>query len=112
MELEDKMKMIKYIEMINPASEKVVDVEERARKREHKELTREVNKARELEIVETKNKELKARMGRVYQKVGRQTMPRSQKKQVKREVREVKIDEETLDRQRYLGELLPVNPTS
>lgn len=34
-------------------------------------------------------------------------MPRSQKKRVKREVRVVKIDQETLDRQRYLGEEIP-----
>jgi len=43
-------------------------------------------------------------MTKVFKKEGRQTMPRSQKKSVKREVRVVKIDEETLDRQRYLGE--------
>lgn len=53
---------------------------------------------------EKKNKELEARMTKVFKKEGRQTMPRSQKKSVKREVRVVKIDEETLDRQRYLGE--------
>jgi hypothetical protein len=45
-------------------------------------------------------------MTKVFKKEGRQTMPRSQKKSVKREVRVVKIDEETLDRQRYLGEFV------
>jgi hypothetical protein len=37
-------------------------------------------------------------------------MPRSTKKRVKREVRVVKIDEGTLDRQRYLGEIIGENP--
>lgn len=36
-------------------------------------------------------------------------MPRSEKRAVKREVKVVKIDQETLDRQRYLGEEIPEN---
>lgn len=47
-------------------------------------------------------------MDRVYQKVGRTAMPRSMKKKVKREKTEVKIDEHTLERLRYLGQLDPI----
>ncbi len=46
-------------------------------------------------------------MSRVHVKSGRVQMPRSEKPQVKREVQVVKIDQETLDRQRYLGEAIP-----
>lgn len=46
-------------------------------------------------------------MDRVYQRQGRQAVPRSEKRAVKREVKVVKIDQETLDRQRYLGEMIP-----
>lgn len=55
-----------------------------------------------------KNKELKARMDRVYQKLGRTAMPRSMKKKVKREKTEVKVDDLTLEKLRYLGQLDPV----
>lgn len=54
--------------------------------------------------------ELKNRMSRVYEKVGRQPMIRSQKKAVKREVVEVKIDADELARLRYLGMALPTDP--
>jgi hypothetical protein len=37
--------------------------------------------------------------------MGRQAMPRSMKKKVKREKAVVKIDEHTLDRLRYLGQI-------
>lgn len=53
-----------------------------------------------------KNEELQKRMQRAYQKQGRQSMARSQKKRVKKEVLVVKEDQETLDRQRYLGEMI------
>lgn len=46
-------------------------------------------------------------MERKYEKVGRTGMPRSMKKKVKREVKEVVEDEEVKDQRLYLGELLP-----
>ena len=51
-----------------------------------------------------KNAELKARMERVVQKVGKPTMQRSVKKRVTKEIKEVKVDEDRLDIIRYLGE--------
>ncbi len=60
-------------------------------------------------MLKKKNDELRSRMDRVYEKVGRQIMPRSQKKSVKREVRVVQVDQDTLDRQRYLGEIADSN---
>ena len=54
-----------------------------------------------------KNDELKERMDRAYVRQGKVQMVRSKKPQVKREVQVVKIDQETLDRQRYLGEVIP-----
>jgi hypothetical protein len=53
---------------------------------------------KEQEFIERKNMELKSRMDRVYEKVGRQPMLRSQKKTVKREIVEVKIDADDLAR--------------
>lgn len=97
------MKQIHYMELIN---EKDVAAEEKNRKTEYKKQLREINALKEKEANDKKKTELADRMGRVFQKVGRQTMPRSQKKVVKREVRVVKVDQETLDRQRYLGELV------
>jgi len=43
-------------------------------------------------------------MIRVYQKVGRTAMPRSEKKVVKKEKVQVKVDEVTADRLKYLGD--------
>lgn len=51
-----------------------------------------------------KNAEIKARMDRVAKKVGKAMMPRSTKKKLKKEVVVVKVDEDRLDFQRYLGE--------
>ena len=46
-------------------------------------------------------------MERKYEKIGRQAMPRSMKKKVKKEKKQEVQDEETLDQQRYLGEIQP-----
>ena len=51
-----------------------------------------------------KNAELKARMDRVVQKVGKPLMPRSTKKRIKKEIKQEKIDEDRLDVIRYLGD--------
>ncbi len=59
-----------------------------------------------------KNQELRLRMERVYEKVGRTAMPRSMKKRVKREKTEVKIDEHTQDRLKYLGHLEPLESSN
>lgn len=53
---------------------------------------------------QAKNLELKARMDRVVEKVGKAMMPRSTKKKIKKEVVVVKVDEDRLDFMRYLGE--------
>jgi len=58
-------------------------------------------------MADKRKEELGKRMDRVFQRQGRQAMPRSEKCAVKREVKVVNIDQETLDRQRYLGELIP-----
>ena len=51
-----------------------------------------------------KNAELKARMDRVVQKVGKPLMARSTKKRIKKEVKEETVDEDRIDLIRYLGE--------
>lgn len=61
---------------------------------------------REKKAFEKKTEELKERMKRVHKKVGHQSMPRSTKKTIKREVTVQKVDQEMLDRQRYLGEFI------
>lgn len=81
--------------------------QEKERKGVYKREQREINTVLEKEMADKKKEELGKRMDRVYQRQGRQAMPRSEKRQVKREVKVVKIDQETLDRQRYLGELIP-----
>ena len=43
-------------------------------------------------MADKKKEELGKRMDRVYQRQGRQAMPRSEKRAVKREVKVVKID--------------------
>lgn len=96
------MKEIKYIEQID---ENEVNKEEKGLKGIYKKEQREKNQKKEKEMNDKKNSELRARMDRVYQKLGRTAMPRSMKKKVKREKAEVKIDEHTLDRMRYLGQL-------
>ena len=50
---------------------------------------------------------LNARMTKVYKREGRKQVTRSDKPQVKKEVVVEKVDQETLDRQRYLGETIP-----
>lgn len=107
-EIEDKMEQIHFIERIDEAE---VIREEKAAKQAYKREVRDQKQIEKQEQIDQKNAELKSRMKRVYEKVGRQAMPRSQKKSVKREVRVVKIDQETLDRQRYLGELIPDSMT-
>ena len=89
-------------------NEDEVNTEEKSRKAVYKKDQREKNQLREKEATDKKNAELRLRMERVYEKVGRTAMPRSQKKRVKREKTEVKIDEHTLDRIKYLGHLEPV----
>ena len=96
------MKEIKYIESID---EPEVNKEEKGLKGIYKKNQRETNQNKEAETNEKKNGELRARMDRVYQKVGRTAMPRSMKKKVKREKAEVKVDEHTLDKLRYLGQM-------
>ena len=100
-ELEENMKQLHYMEIID---EVAIRKEEKARKDLYKKDLRDQFTKKEQELIDKKNKDLQMRMERKYIKVGRTTMPRSQKKRVKREVRVVKIDQETLDRQRYLGE--------
>lgn len=96
------MKEIKHIE---DEDDNEVTKEEKALKGEYKRAQREKNHVIKQEQTEKKNAELRLRMERVYQKMGRQAMPRSMKKKVKREKAVVKIDEHTLDRLRYLGQI-------
>jgi hypothetical protein len=94
------MKEIKHIEDIDEAE---VNKQERELKGHWKKDQREKNQKKEKEMTDKKNAELRARMDRVYERVGRTAMPRSMKKKVKREKQEVVIDEHTLDKLRYLG---------
>lgn len=82
----------------------MVKTQEKERKGVYKKL-----QLQQKQIVEereniAKNAELKARMDRVVEKVGKAMMPRSTKKKIKKEVVVVKIDEDRLDFMRYLGE--------
>lgn len=95
------MREIGHIENLDPLE---VVREEKTCKAEYKKHQREDNLEIEREQNDRKNMELKARMDRVVSKVGKPTMPRSTKKRIKKEVVEVKIDEDKLDYIRYLGE--------
>jgi hypothetical protein len=88
-EIEDKIEQIHFIERIDEAE---VIKEEKAAKQAYKREIRDQKQKEEQEQIDSKKEELKSRMKRVYEKVGRQAMPRSQKKQIKREKRVVKID--------------------
>ena len=103
-QLETYMKEIHYIEELD---ESEVIREEKTLKGDYKKRQREENMNKEKEANEKKNKDLKERMKRVYEKLGRVAMPRSMKKKVKREKAEVKVDMDTLDQLRYLGEMQP-----
>ena len=94
------MKEMKHMEDID---ESEVNKQERELKSHWKKEQREKNQKREKEMTDKKNAELRARMDRKYERVGRVAMPRSMKKKVKREKQEVIIDEHTLDKMRYLG---------
>ena len=94
---------MKEINHIEEEDDTEVNKEEKALKGEYKRAQREKNALIKVEQTEKKNAELRLRMERVYQKVGRQAMPRSMKKKVKREKAVVKVDEHTLDRLKYLG---------
>ena len=98
------MREIDHIESIDPAE---VTKEEKAAKGRFKTNQREENNRIEKEQNERKNQEINARMDRVVQKSGKPTMPRSMKKKIKKEVVEVKIDDDRVDIVRYLGEDLP-----
>jgi uncharacterized protein (DUF4415 family) len=95
------MREISHIEQLDPQE---VSKEEKTCKADYKKRQREENLQIEREQNDKKNAELKARMDRVVSKVGKPTMPRSTKKRIKKELVEVKIDEDKLDYIRYLGE--------
>ncbi len=78
--------------------------EEKHCKGEYKKKQREENIRIEQEQNEVQQANMKARMDRVVQKVGKALMPRSTKKKIKKEVVVVKVDEDRLDFMRYLGE--------
>lgn len=94
---------MREIDHIQQEDEGEVNRQEKEIKSTWKKEQREKNQTREEEMTNKKNAELRARMDRVYEKFGRQAMPRSMKKKVKREKQVEVIDEHTLDRMRYLG---------
>lgn len=108
MHLEYYMKEIDHIEN---EDESAVIREEKTLKGEYKSKQRAINQEKESKMAEKKKNELNARMDRAFKKVGRTAMPRSMKKKVKREKQEVVVDEETLDRLKYLGEVEPPTET-
>lgn len=83
------MREINYIEDID-ANE--VKNQEKELKNAYKQKLRETTQASQKAADDAKKAELKARMDRIYKKVGRTAMPRSMKKKVKREKVEVKED--------------------
>lgn len=99
--LEGYMREIEYIEALDPQE---VNAEERNCKVEFKKHQREEFVRVEQEQNEAKNRELRARMDRVVTKVGKPTVPRSTKKRIKKQVVEVKVDEDRVDFIKYLGE--------
>ncbi len=98
------MKYLEYIEKIN---EPLVKEHEKVQKDIYKKAKNEAKFAMEEKLIMLKNEALKARMTKVYKREGRKQVTRSDKPEVKREVVVVKIDQGTLDRQRYLGEAIP-----
>lgn len=82
----------------------VVNKQEKERKGVYKKVQLQQKQIVEERENMAKNAELKARMDRVVEKVGKAMMPRSTKKKIKKEVVVVKIDEDRLDFMRYLGE--------
>jgi hypothetical protein len=90
-QIEYYLKEINHIDNLEPGE--VIRGREN-RKGEYKKLQREEHIRIESEQNEKKNAELKARMDRVVQKVGKPMMGRSVKKRIKKEVVEVKIDED------------------
>lgn len=92
------------IEQIENMDQAEVQREEKLCKGEYKKKQMAERLVAEREQNDRKNDELKARMERVVSKVGKPTMQRSTKKRVKKEVVEVKIDEDRLEYIRYLGE--------
>jgi len=99
--IEHAMTEIGVIEDLDPVE---VKDQEQKRKTEYKKRKREEYVKEEAAANMEKNAELKARMERVVQKVGKPTMQRSIKKRVTKEIKEVKVDEDRLDIIRYLGE--------
>lgn len=95
------MQEISVIEGLDSA---IVRDQEKQRKGEYKKRQREENLQAESIANMEKNAELKARMDRVVQKVGKPLMARSTKKRIKKEVKEEKVDEDRIDLIRYLGE--------
>ena len=99
--MEHAMREISHIEDVDL---EVVNKEERVRKGNYKKLQLQQKQIVEERENMAKNLELKARMDRVVEKVGKTMMPRSTKKKIKKEVVVVKIDEDRLDFMRYLGD--------
>ena len=97
---------MKYLDYIEQMDEKLVKDNEKVQKDLYKKKKNEAKFIQEEEFNKAKNEALKARMNKVYKREGRKQVTRSDKPEVKREVIVVKIDQETLDRQRYLGEAI------
>lgn len=101
--IEECMKYLDYIEQMD---EQLVNKNEKVQKDLYKMKKNEAKFAAEEKANKEKNDALKARMDKVFKREGRKQVTRSDKPEVKREVIVVKIDQETLDRQRYLGEAI------
>lgn len=97
---------MKYLDYIEQMDEQLVKDNEKVQKDLYKKKKNEAKFAMEEKANIAKNEALKARMNKVYKREGRKQVTRSDKPEVKREVIVVKIDQETLDRQRYLGEAI------
>ncbi len=98
---------MKYLDYIEQMDELLVKNNEKVQKDLYKKKKNEAKLAMEDKLIMAKNEALKARMTKVYKREGRKQVTRSDKPEVKREVIVVKVDQETLDRQRYLGEAIP-----
>lgn len=95
------MKVIDYIERNHYD---IFKSKEDNLKRQRQSEKRELLLLKEQEEHLAKTLKLKKRMAQMFKKEGKVQMPRSEKRVIKKEVTVVKVDQETLDRQRYLGE--------
>lgn len=103
MRLEDYLKEINYIEKVD--AKEVVN-EERTCKGDYRKHIAVLKAEKETQDNLKKREAIKERMEKnAYARAGRPSMARSQKKAQKKVVEKKSVDQETLDRKKYLGDV-------